>query len=79
MDQMMRWAVGQIDRRKIDLALTTYAQDKVGDQETAIPYDQAIGLMAQGVSTDDPDRLLMPGQSINVTLSGADKAALAVQ
>ncbi|MDZ7378916.1 MAG: hypothetical protein ONB06_06155, partial [candidate division KSB1 bacterium] len=43
-DQYLRWAVGQIDRSKIQLLAFTMARDSTADQFTPVPFGSALDL-----------------------------------
>jgi len=80
-DQLVAWATGQIDRRKINLLLAAGAVNKVGEVYSELPAEQALANLGQLelVSGETVD----PGAPVEVALSGSatplewDGAALA--
>ena len=83
MDQLLSWATGEVDRRKIDLAITAYAHD-LAEAETGqvtpplepITYRDALGSFAQSIVADDKDGMLLPGESVNLSLPDLQKLSL---
>ena len=69
-EQLVRWATGQIDRRKINLLLTAGAVNKVGEAYTELPAAQALAtfgtLEIVGGATE-----IDPGAEVEVALSGS--------
>jgi hypothetical protein len=69
-EQLVSWATGQIDRRKLNLLLTTGAVNKVGEAFTELPAEQALANLGtmefvSGASQIDP------GTEVEVALSGS--------
>ena len=69
-EQLVGWATGQIDRRKLNLLLTAGAVNKVGEAFTELPAAQALSNLGtmefvSGASQIDP------GTAVEVALSGS--------
>jgi spore germination protein YaaH len=68
MDGMLRWAVGQVNRYKLQLLMTTYSTDWFNGSETELPFTQAMApfseIIAEGGAT-----ILNPGQRVSFALS----------
>ena len=71
MDRMLMWAVGEVDRRKIELMTSAQARVVSGDEQTLINYSEAIGLLAEHISTDQATSLLLPGESLTFGAAGS--------
>ncbi|MEN6479795.1 MAG: NBR1-Ig-like domain-containing protein [Anaerolineales bacterium] len=65
MDLMLAWAVGEIDRRKIELLASASARDVSPSGETELDYAEAAAILASGITTTDPTDLVQPGESIH--------------
>ena len=76
MDALLTWATGMIDRRKIDLLITADSRDLMGDRVDPIRYEDALDLLAQKIETDDPDHMLLPGESTTLRLPNMEQASL---
>ena len=74
MDDLIKLATNQIDRHKIDLALSADCLVMDGDQALPISYQQALTMLASELNVDDSDGLLLPGESITVKLAGLQDA-----
>ena len=67
-DQALQYITGQVDRRKINLTLSAYSSDLEGTTLKEITYKQALGNLAQGLTTDNPNSEALPGAAITVTI-----------
>ena len=74
MDDLIKLATSQIDRHKIDLALSADCLVLDGDQALPISYQQALTMLASELDVDDSDGLLLPGESVTVKLAGLQDA-----
>ena len=77
MDDMLMFATSQVDRRKLDLLVSTEASVEGPDGVQSLPYDQALALLAQDMVTDDADSMLLPGEHVSFTLPELHEMALA--
>jgi hypothetical protein len=69
-EQLVSWAVGQIDRSKVNLLLTASPINKVGDAYTELPSEQALanlGQLALAGGAVEVD----PGATVDVALEGS--------
>jgi len=69
MDRLFSWAVTQVDRRKIDLLIPSYAYDVVDGQMQPLSYKKALSLLAPGMKVDGGDPLLLPGESVTISMA----------
>ncbi|MGC9360276.1 MAG: glycosyl hydrolase family 18 protein, partial [Anaerolineae bacterium] len=76
MDDLLRWATDQIDRRKLDLALNAGCVITDDSGTERISYREAVTLLASELNTNDDDGLLLPGESLTVQLADLDSAKL---
>lgn len=76
MDKLLAWAVGQIDRRKIELVVPSASYDVVGESITSLGYAAALKLLAKDLAASDADGLLLPGEAISVTVPALAKSPL---
>ena len=76
MDLLIGWATGEVDRRKVDLVLSAYCQDTVGGDVTQLSYREALSLLAQDISADRSEPILLPGESLTVSLPKVDQGTL---
>ena len=76
MDQLLAWGSGQVDRRKLQLVVDTYARREAGDKSEALTYRAALNLLTADISADRAGRPVLPGQSVRVTLPDLAKASL---
>ena len=50
MDRLLTWATGLVDRRKLELTIRTEARDVSSAGVTALPYVQALGVLARSLA-----------------------------
>lgn len=68
-EQLVAWATGQIDRRKVNLLLTAGAVNKVGEVYTELPAEQALANLGQLALVNDAAEV-DPGAPVAVALDG---------
>lgn len=76
MDALMAYLTGEVNRAKLDLVIGTEGTETVGDKVQPISYQRALSSLAQEVSADDADRMLLPGESVGVSAPSLHEAAL---
>jgi spore germination protein YaaH len=69
MEAMLNWAVGQINRYKIQLLLSTLSTEQVNGVTHDITYQQAIEPLG-AASIVGGQNIVTPGQDVNFTLAG---------
>jgi spore germination protein YaaH len=69
MDAMLNWAVGQVNRYKIQLLLSTYSTEQVNGITRDISYQQALEPIG-AVTVVGGENIVGPGQSVDFTLTG---------
>lgn len=68
-EQLVAWAVSQIDRSKVNLLLTAGAVNKVGDVYTELPAEQALANLGQLALAGDAAEV-DPGATVDIALEG---------
>ena len=76
MDRLLAWATGEVNRRKIDLMMTSYCHDLVGGELVPIDYKEALGHLVTSIEADDADRVLLPGEAVRLTMPGVGEASV---
>ncbi len=66
--QIVRWALGQVSRYKLQLAFSALSEEHVGDQVSAVSYQDAIKLF--GMITTTTGIQVAPGETVTLKLSG---------
>jgi spore germination protein YaaH len=69
MEQFLSWAVGQVDRFKLQPVLSAYSVEQVGNTYTAIPYSQALAAFTQVEVSGS--NVINPGQHVAFALKAA--------
>ena len=69
MESMLNWAVGQINRYKIQLLLSTYSAEQVNGITRDITYQQALEPIG-AVAVVGGENVVGPGQLVDFTLAG---------
>lgn len=69
MEAMLNWAVGEVNRYKIQLLLSTYSAQQVNGITRYVTYQQAVEPLG-AVSVVGNENVIGPGQNVNFTLSG---------
>jgi len=64
MEVLLNYAVGLVDRYKVRLTLSTWARDRVGDQESSLSYEEALGLLGSQISL--PSEEVAPGETVTM-------------
>jgi len=76
MDEMLRWATGKVNRRKLELVISSSCHERVEDKVVPLSCEQAWGALAHAVSIGAHDRFLTPGETIRVDLPILEKTQL---
>ncbi len=76
MDQLIVWAVSEVDRRKIELSIPAYSHDIEKDKQGRLSYSKALSLLVQNISADDADRMLLPGESVTLSVPDLSQAKI---
>lgn len=75
LDAMVRWALGSVERRKLQLAVPVQGRDVVDGQVTGIGYGDALARVLDMAASDLPDRVT-PGSTSRVELPTIQAAEL---
>jgi spore germination protein YaaH len=67
MDSLLSWTTRQVERTKVQLALSADSLDQQGSKWTFVPYAEALGQLA-GLDAQDP-LTLDPGASLEIQLT----------
>ncbi len=68
MDRLLAYATGQVDRRKLDLAISAQSRAVTGGSCKTLSYAQALGLLTGNIVCDRPANLILPGQTVTLAL-----------
>jgi hypothetical protein len=68
MDRLLTYATDHVQRSKVALILNAHARIVAGGTEQLLPYHEALSLLANRVSTDAQNNMLLPGQKVNLSL-----------
>jgi hypothetical protein len=75
LDDMLRWALQSVERRKLQLSVPVRGRDIVEQQSQPIGYNEALGRILDMAQSDLPDRIT-PGSSATVELPTVRAAEL---
>ncbi len=74
MDAMLQWAVGQVNRYKIQLLISTRSVEQTANGvTTTLPYAEALAPFSQ-VSVEGGSTVVNPGQEVNFLLAGLQQS-----
>lgn len=76
MDSLVRWALGQVERNKLQLGVPALGRDVMAEEVSPISYGEALGRMLDLASADAPGRV-DPGTTTTVDLPTVRQAGLA--
>ncbi len=68
MDQLLRWAVSQVNRHRLQFILSTRSVDLRGNNPTYLPYAQALAPFSQ-VAVEGERKAVKPGERVAFDLS----------
>jgi spore germination protein YaaH len=67
MDSLLTWAVGQVNRSKLQVELSAESYKSVGQTQTRVPYAQALAELTP-LEIEDDTAIVEPGQNVTVSL-----------
>jgi hypothetical protein len=73
MDAMLGWAVGEVNRNKLQLLLSTRSTELINGEQKAIPYTQALAPFSQ-IVVEGGSTSVNPGQQVTFTLAGPQQS-----
>jgi spore germination protein YaaH len=73
MDTMLKWAVGEVNRYKLQLLIPTRSMERTNGQEKPVPYAQALSPFSQ-VEVEGGSTVVNPGQQVNFTLAALQES-----
>ena len=68
MEAMLRWAVGQVNRTKLHIAISVYSYKAVDGVETRIPYLEALSEVAE-LAVEGDKQMVGPGEDLGLLLT----------
>jgi hypothetical protein len=73
MDIMLQWAVGEVNRYKLQLVLSTRSTERTDGQQKDISYSEALAPFGQ-VAIEGGNTIVVPGQQVTFTLAGLEQS-----
>jgi spore germination protein YaaH len=73
MDTMLQWAVGQVNRYKLQLLVSTSSVERINGSEKSVPYTEALAPFSQ-VAVEGGSTIVNPGQQVTFTLTGLQQS-----
>jgi len=68
MEALLSWAVGQVDRYKLKVVLSTYSHEQVGRDFRETPYVKAVASLSS-ISVEEGREALQPGEEVTLSLT----------
>jgi hypothetical protein len=75
LDSLLRWALGSVDRRRLQLAVPVQGRDIVGQEAMLVGYGTALAPILDMARADAPDRIT-PGSETTIDLPTIRAAGL---
>jgi spore germination protein YaaH len=72
MEALLKWAVGQVDRSKLQLVLPARSVEKAGNYLLLVGYDGALSPLMGPIRSTDP--VAVPGQPVSLTMLSEHQA-----
>jgi len=73
MDTMLQWAVGEVNRYKLQLLLSTRSTEQTNDRWKDISYAEALAPFGH-VAVEGGSSIVVPGQQVTFTLAGLQQS-----
>jgi hypothetical protein len=73
MDTMLQWAVGEVNRYKLQLLVTARSTDQTNGNQEAVPYVEALAPVSQ-IAIEGGSTIVNPGQQVTFTLAGLQQS-----
>jgi hypothetical protein len=73
MDSMLQWAVGEVNRYKLQLLVSTRSTERTNGDQKSIPYSEALAPFSQ-VSIEGGSTVVNPGQQVNFSLAALQQS-----
>jgi spore germination protein YaaH len=73
MDTMLQWAVGEVNRYKLQLLLSTRSTEHSNSGRKDVPYAEALAPFGQ-VAVEGGSSIVIPGQQVTFTLAGLQQS-----
>jgi hypothetical protein len=74
MEAMLQWAVGEVDRNKVRLLLSTRSTELFNEEQKEVPYAEALVPFGQ-VAVEGGSTIVSPGQQVTFTLAGPQQSS----
>jgi spore germination protein YaaH len=73
MDAMLQWAVGEVNRHKIQLLASARGVEQIGGDQKAVPFAEAFAPFSQ-ITVEGGNTLIDPGGQVTFTLAGPEQS-----
>jgi len=73
MDAMLQWAIGEINRYKLQLAVSTRSTERINGNQKVIPYTEALAPFSQ-VTVEGGSNIVNPGQQVTFALAALQQS-----
>jgi spore germination protein YaaH len=73
MDTMLQWAVGEVNRYKLQLLISTRSVERTDGDRKVVPYAEALAPFSQ-VAIEGGNTIVNPGQQVNFTLAALQQS-----
>jgi spore germination protein YaaH len=73
MDTMLQWAVGEVNRYKLQLLISTRSTERSDGNQKDVPYAEALAPFGQ-VAVEGGSTIVNPGQQVTFTLAGLQQS-----
>ncbi|MCK4451538.1 MAG: hypothetical protein KAX26_13200, partial [Anaerolineae bacterium] len=73
LESLLDWAVGEVNRYKIQPVISTYSLEKVGDTTTRAPYIETLAPLVQ-IAVEAEDATIDPGKKVTLALSNLEES-----
>jgi spore germination protein YaaH len=73
MDTMLQWAVGEVNRYKLQLLISTRSTQRTDGNQKDIPYAEALAPFGQ-IVVEGGSTIVNPGQQVTFTLAGLQQS-----
>jgi spore germination protein YaaH len=73
MDIMLQWAVGEVNRYKLQLLVSTRSAERTNGVQTEVPYAEALAPFGQ-ITVQGGSTIVNPGQQVTFTLAGLQQS-----
>jgi len=76
MEQLASWAVGEVQRSRLELVASAFSVDSAADASESITYENALQRLTANIEVEDPSDLVMPGQTVRLGANPSNQRSL---